>query len=107
MDLRITLSDLINSVDDIANCEYQIPILRLPNDNYFNIGKNRYELRIFAFYLPKPIEGVKTFKDFIEFKEIGNQEFKLYQNLRHIKPLSYNLIDDDIYLNISILPVIN
>jgi hypothetical protein len=98
------LIDLINSRPEIALFIPQIPILRLPYNNYLVIHQKLYELRIFGFYLAKPIDGVTTFEDFVKVKQLEDKELVQYQNISLIKPLTFAICDQEVYLNISLYP---
>lgn len=101
----LTIGDLIYWIPEIANFKSQIPILRLPNDNFIKIKGDKYELRLFSFYTKDNEEHYETFADFVKFKNLTNDEIKIYREHVNINPNVYHIMNDNIYLLISILKV--
>src|SRR5207237_1856013 len=92
----LTLGDLL-TLPHFANFQPQVSILRLPESNVFTLKGRSYELRLFTFFLSKPIETIQTFADFVRTNHLENTPLTIYHNLRHIKPLSYSFIDENTY----------
>jgi len=99
----LTINDVIISVPEIENFVSNVPILRLPDSNYMQINDEPYELRLFSFYIPS--NDKITFGEYVRSKDLQNDEIKMYENGSSINPLSYHLVNSEIYLLISLLKV--
>jgi hypothetical protein len=97
------IKDLL-AIPSIANFTPKIPILRLPENNYITIKNQICELRLFTFYMVKPIDGVTTFEDFVRLMNLQDKFFEKATQLKYIVPLYFAINDGNVYVNISLLP---
>lgn len=99
----VTVGDLL-TVPEIAEFTSRRPVLRLKReDNQIHLNGSWYELRLFAFLVPG---SSLRFVDFVRERGLENKPLTPYSQLKHVKPLSFSIVDNSVLLNISLLPVI-
>lgn len=103
---KLQIKDLLE-IPEIKNFTSKIPILRLQETNYIIIKNQSYELRLFTFYMVKPIEGINTFEDFVNVNQLHDKFLEKASQLKYIVPWYYAINDGNVYLNMSLLPLTN
>lgn len=101
----VKLSDIIRSNAQIANFAPQIAVFRTQDDhNEILVDNDRYELRLFTFYLTPSTNGqpIRSFAEYVDQHHLHDEELKISAPHNLFPVLAFSRNTDTEYIVLSL-----